>query len=160
MVKSKKNIVVFAAMAMLVYGVLMLRQTRPVSAGQQKPLFARSGSLILNEPNLSGQPAEKFQTSELFYKMTFAVLLIVALGATAIYTSKKLIPKITKLSGKEIHIVETAHIGQRRAMHLLKIGDRMLLVGSTNESITKLADVTKALSNMSQQQQDNGQILK
>jgi flagellar biogenesis protein FliO len=158
MAESKKKIVVFVAAAVLVCGALMMRQTRPVSAEEQKSLFASSDSLILNEPNLSGQPAEKFQKSELFYKMTLVALLIVALGVAAIYISKRLVPKIARLPGKEIYIVETAHIGQRKAVHLLKIGDRMLLIGSTNESITKLADVTKALSNVSQQQQDSGLI--
>jgi flagellar biogenesis protein FliO len=45
------------------------------------------------------------------------------------------------MSGKQIRIIETVHLGPRKSVHLLKIGDKQILIGSTNENITKLADV-------------------
>jgi flagellar biosynthetic protein FliO len=87
--------------------------------------------------------------------MVLSVLFVVALGVAAIYVSKKLLPKITNLPGKEIRIVETAHLGPRKAVHLLEIGDRRFLVGSTNESITKLADMTSTLTDLTAQEMNN-----
>ena len=71
----------------------------------------------------------------------FAVLFIAVLGVTAIYISKKFLPRITNLPSKKIQIIETIHLGPRKAVHLLKIGNQQLLIGSTNESITKLAEI-------------------
>ena len=79
---------------------------------------------------------------ELFFKMIFSVLFLVVLGAAAIYVSKRFGAKITKLTGKEICIAETVHLGPRKAVHLLEVGERRFLIGSTNESITRLADLT------------------
>jgi flagellar biosynthetic protein FliO len=75
--------------------------------------------------------------------MMFSVVLVVVLGAAALYMSKKVLPRITNLPGKEIRILETAHLGPRKAVHLVKIGNQRLLIGSTNESISMLADVTE-----------------
>lgn len=71
-----------------------------------------------------------------------AVLFVLALFVVVIYVSKKLLPKITNLSGKEIRIVETIHLGPRKAVHLLEVENRRFLIGSTNENITKLADLS------------------
>jgi flagellar protein FliO/FliZ len=75
--------------------------------------------------------------------MMFSVVLVVVLGAAALYMSKKVLPRITNLPGREIRILETAHLGPRKAVHLVKIGNQRLLIGSTNESISMLADVTE-----------------
>ena len=69
------------------------------------------------------------------------VFIVIVLGIGAIYLSKKLLPGLTNLSGKQIRIIETVHLGPRKAVHLLKIGGKQILIGSTNENITKLADV-------------------
>jgi len=102
----------------------------------------------------ANRPGEPFNTSELFFKMMAAVLLVIALGVAAIYISKKFLPKITNLPGKKIYIVETVHLGPRKTVHLLKIGNQQLLIGITSESITALADVTDALTNSSSQEQE------
>jgi flagellar biosynthetic protein FliO len=75
--------------------------------------------------------------------MMFSVVLVVVLGAAALYMSKKVLPRITNLPGREIRILETAHLGPRKAVHLVKIGNQRLLIGSTYESISMLADVTE-----------------
>ena len=77
-----------------------------------------------------------------------AILFVVVLGAAAIYASRKLLPKITNLPGKEVRVVETVYLGPRKAVHVLEVGSRRFLVGSTNENITKLADITDELAEM------------
>lgn len=87
-------------------------------------------------------PTNSAGTRELFFKMMASVVFVVVLGAAAIYASKRLAGKIANLPGKKIKIVETAHLGPKKAVHLIRIGDLYLLIGSTNDNITKLADVT------------------
>jgi flagellar biosynthetic protein FliO len=86
---------------------------------------------------------------ELYSKALLAVLFVVVLGIAAIYVSKKLLPKLTNVPGKEIHIVETVHLGPRKAVHLLEIGGRRYLIGSTNEKINTLADLNSISMNQS-----------
>ena len=120
------------------------------------------GRLFSNDPNLSAGSADGVSSGELFFKMMFSVLLVIALGIAAIYASKKFLPKITNLPGKKVRIVETVGLGQRRAVHLLQIGNRQLLIGSAGESITKLADVTfdtaEGLPDLSAQETDDMRI--
>ena len=111
-----------------------------------------SYSLLETDPNYAGGGINAWEP---FLKMMAAVLLVVALGVAAIYASKKLLPKITNLPGKKVHIVETVYLGPRKAVHLLKIGNQQLLIGSTSEGITALADVTDALTDLSQQETED-----
>jgi len=107
----------------------------------QKTVHSNTSPLFAKDPNFCTRPTDKLETRELFFKMMLSVLLVVGLGAGAIYFSKKLLPRITNLPGKKIRIVETAHLGPRKAVHLLQIGNQQILIGSTNERITKLADI-------------------
>lgn len=83
---------------------------------------------------------------DFFLRMMLMIFLVIVLGVAAIYLSRKVLPRFTQLSGKRVRVVETVHLGPRKALHLLKIGNRQLLIGSTNENIIRLADVTDALS--------------
>ena len=102
---------------------------------------SQSGSLFENDPKISMRKSDRPSSRELFFKMMVSVLFLIALGAAAIYVSKRFLPKITNLSGKEIRITETVHLGPRKAVHLLEVGERRFLIGSTNENITRLADL-------------------
>jgi flagellar biosynthetic protein FliO len=165
----KKKIVAFLVTIALGSGVLVLcsaqsatdrTESGPGNAGfRSVPAGggskSKTGSLFANDPNFSERQSDSAGSRELFYKMVLSVLLVVALGVAAIYVSKKLLPKITNLPGKEIRIVETVHLGPRKAVHLLEIGDRRFLIGSTNENITKLADITGTLTDLTAQEMNN-----
>jgi flagellar biosynthetic protein FliO len=109
----------------------------------------------------SNQPEEGAESEDYFYvndqdfldynpiKAILAIFFVLALFVVVIYVSKKFLPKITNLSGKEIRIVETIHLGPRKAVHLLEIENRRFLIGSTNENITKLADLSGNLMDLS-----------
>jgi flagellar biogenesis protein FliO len=108
-------------------------------AGKSNPT---AGSLFANDPNFLAK-GDNVSTKELFSKTIIAVLLVIALGAAAIYTSKKLLPRITNLPTKEIRVIETTHLGPRKMLHLIRIGNQEILIGSTNERITMLANVSE-----------------
>lgn len=155
-VRYRKKIVVFLITVALGSGVLVVCSAQ--SATDKTELEnskSRSGSLFANDPDFSGRTNGSGSSRELFFKMMLSVLFVVALGAAAIYISKRFLPKITNLPGKKIRIAETVHLGPRRAVHLLEIGDRRLLIGSTNENITSLADLTGGLSDSSVREVDN-----
>ena len=89
-------------------------------------------------------------------KTLVAVLIVAGFGGAAIYVSKKFLPRLSNLPGREIRIVETAHLGPRKSVHLVKIGNERFLVGSTNESITMLASLTDGLSEMDLSAEETG----
>jgi len=148
----RKKIVTFLVAVALGGGALVVCSTWSTSA---EPATEKSKSEIRNskpkgsflfatDPNFAMKSADNFGAGELRFKTMISVLLVIALGAAAIYVSRKLLPRITNLPGKEIRIIETLHIGPRKTVHLMEIGNQRLLIGSTNENITMLADVTGA----------------
>ena len=99
------------------------------------------------EPNATSSQSsyEQFSVSggrEYFYKMLLSILVVACLGAAVVYVSKKLLPKMSNLPGKQIRVIESHHLGPRKSIHLIAAGSRRLLIGSTNETITMLADIT------------------
>ena len=156
----KKKIIVL--MVAVVFSSCFVRDAScdtPYDAGNTRYDSVR---LFDNDPNLSAGSVDGLNTRELFFKMMLSVLFVVGLGVAAIYISKKFLPKITNLPGKKVRIVETVGLGQRKAVHLLQIGNRQLLIGSAGESITKLADVTfdtaEGLTDLSAQETDDMRI--
>ncbi|MHC4226031.1 MAG: flagellar biosynthetic protein FliO [Planctomycetota bacterium] len=109
---------------------------------------SETGFLFADDPDLS----DRTDYGPGGLRVALAVLFVVALGAGAIYVSKKLLPRIANLPGKQIRVVETVYLGPRKAVHLIEIGDRRLLIGSTNENIRKLADITGELPDLSSQE--------
>jgi flagellar biosynthetic protein FliO len=164
MVRNRKKIVVFLIPVMLGCVVIMLCPDRS-SADAEKSASnsgvtepeksqSESKSLFENDPNFLKNTNNGAGTRELFFKFMVSVLFLVALGVGGIYISKRFLPKISNLSSKEIRVTETVHLGPRKAVHLLEVGQRRFLIGSTNENITRLADLTSALTELSVQEID------
>lgn len=151
----KKKSVTYLVMALIVGAILVVCLNQSTADEQNitnsKP---KAGFLLAGDPNFTAGTNNGFGNQELFFKTMFMVVLVAVLGVAAIYASKKLLPKIANLPGKEIHITETVHLGPRKTVHLLRIGSQWLLIGSTNENITKLADVTDALTDVSAKEMD------
>ena len=153
-VAFKKKVVLFLVMVALGGGVLAVCCAQTTVSESSKELFGNSGGLFASEPNFSVGSDESFNTRELFFRMMLSVLFVVVLGIALVYVLKRFGGRITGLPGKRIRVVETVALGPRRTVHLVEVGDRRLLIGSTNENITMLADVTDALSNLSNRQTD------
>lgn len=143
-----RKIVTFLVAAALGSASLGICPAHLLADEPAKPSFEDSGSLFAKDPNFLSKSQDSPGIGNLFFRAMFAVLIVVALGAAAIYISKRYLSRITNLPGKKIHIIETVHLGPRKAVHLLKIGNQQLLIGSTNESITKLTDVIEGFSEM------------
>ena len=102
---------------------------------EKQPTNIFANDTGFNDSSLSG--------TEIFYRTMIAVVLVIVFGAAAVFITRKFLPKIARLQGKEIHVIETVHLGPRKSVHLIEIGKRRLLIGSTNENIRKLADLTE-----------------
>ena len=96
----------------------------------------------------SGEGTERTTNdgTTIMLEMLTYVLIIVVLAAAAIFVVKKVLPRIgvTVPSGKRISTLETVYLGPRKTVHLLRVGAREILVGSSRDRICMLADVTGA----------------
>lgn len=116
----------------------------PGSTAKTTPKESAGDAGVSNDGGGKFSFPENTDTSvgELSTKLLLAILIVVVFGAAAIYLSKKVLPKFTNLSSRHIQVVETVHLGQRRNLHLIKVGGQEILIGSTNENINRLVDVT------------------
>jgi len=128
------------------------------SDGSQSPLptDAKTDSLFARDPNFAGKSSYDLGRSEFFIRTMLAVVFVVVLGVATLYVSKKLLPKIANRPSKEIRIVETVHLGPRKAVHLIEVGKRRFFIGSTNENVRKLAEVTAGFPDLSEHDIDLG----
>ncbi len=145
MSEHRKKITASVVAAALCAVMLLFFLCRTNPSGAAEPSAGNANPSAVNTPNFYTTKSDNL--GELFYKMMASVILIVILGGAAMYVSKKFLPRIVSQSGKNIHILETTYLGPRKTMHLLKVGEKKLLIGSTSDSIAMLADVTDALTN-------------
>ncbi len=158
MARHKKKIVAFLATVAFCGAVLAVRRAQSTPPEAAKPSFESPNPVFAKDPNFITKGPDSLNTRELFFKLMVSVLLVIVLGAAAIYASKRLLPKITNLPGRKIHVIETVHLGPRKSVHLLEIGNQRLLIGSTSESITKLADIHDAFSEIDLSSQQIGNM--
>ena len=90
--------------------------------------------------NFDKGSGQDLDVSKALHRMLIAVFVVIALGTAALYASKKVLPKFAKIQGKKIRVTETLHLGSRKMLYLIEIEGRQLLVGSTGDRITTLAD--------------------
>jgi len=84
------------------------------------------------------------ETAELFTAIVVKIGLavILALSGVAVIRHFHRIRHGWNPPGASLHILETAVLGQQRALHLVAVGGRILLVGSTQGQVAMLADLT------------------
>ena len=105
-----------------------------------------------------GAPKEQYQlkfgkdnnstSGELIGQFIKGILFVGLLAVAVFFLSKKVLPKIAHKTGKNILVTETVQLGRNKNLHLVKINDNQtMLIGSTNENINLIADVTVSLLN-------------
>jgi len=88
--------------------------------------------------------AEEPETSPSKEKIIF---IVAVLGGGLYYFSKKFAPKFASSRGKNISIIESLSIGPGKQLHLVKVCENQkLLIGTTNNSINILADLSYSVS--------------
>ena len=79
----------------------------------------------------------------MLYKLCAAMGTVLILGGVAMYVLRVVMPKFGPVKQKRVKIVEVHHLGGRKMLHLVEVGHRQLLVGSTPNQVSMLADVTQ-----------------
>ncbi len=79
------------------------------------------------------------------WQMIGIVVVIAVLGVVGLWMVRRYGPRIQQRRGRHISVLETACLGPNKNVHLLRVGKRELLVSSTREHVSMLADVTGAV---------------
>lgn len=87
-----------------------------------------------------------WSTLQLFFRSMGALLIVLALMIAALSLSKRVLPKLGKHAGKEIEVIETTLLGPRKYLHVVKVANQRLLLGSTNDRINMLAHLVDDLA--------------
>jgi flagellar biosynthetic protein FliO len=127
-------------------------KAQPDSNQPKAETESKNSPLLTNNPDFFGKSDYSPRGWEFSLRAVLAVLLVLALLIAALYVSKKYLPKIANLQGREIRVVETVHLGPRKAVHVLEVYNRRFLIGSTNENVTKLAELGSDLADLSAQE--------
>jgi flagellar biogenesis protein FliO len=77
-------------------------------------------------------------------RLLATLIVVLVLGALALFVFKKVVPKVHRGAGKRIAVLETTYLAPRKAVHLLQVGSMKLLVASSSDGVAPLADVTGA----------------
>jgi len=124
----------------------------PAAAAPNEPLHPASplpDTVFAREPNFAFGADRQFDTEGIYWRMMLAVLLVLALGIAAYYVSKKLGGKIVNLPNRQIKLVETLYLGSRKALHLIKVGDKSIIIGTTPTTITRISDLDRDVDDSS-----------
>jgi len=156
--RTHKKMMGFLCLLLVGCGGWITLAARPGGgAGGIEPETLCASSLILSDPNSPPSPSLTLGNGELFLKMMLSVGLVIGLGGAALYLSKRVLPRVTHAPGKEIHILETAYLAPRKALHLVEVGGQRLLIASTSDRVTMLAPVNEAWPDLSK---DLGETVK
>lgn len=74
-------------------------------------------------------------------KLLISIFVIIVLGFVAFYLSRKVLPRVANMNGKEVRVVETVHLGNQRSLHLVEVSGRRFLLGSTSQEVSRLAEI-------------------
>jgi flagellar biosynthetic protein FliO len=76
-------------------------------------------------------------SASVFLKLAVVVILMVA----AAWIVRRVQGGSWKSVERQVKVIETTHLTPRRAIHLVQVGDRKLLIGATDQSISLLTEV-------------------
>jgi flagellar biogenesis protein FliO len=143
----KKRVTLLALLALLGCGaaVCVSRAQATTSAKTVNPSV-----WALGDANQSTTiPPQNSSTGEAMRTLMISIVVLIVIGTAAIYATKKWLPKIGLAKGKNIAVIESVQLAPNRAVHLVQVGSQRFLLGSSNESVRMLADVTLALTDES-----------
>lgn len=126
--------------------------TQPVTGGGEPrtgPFFRGDGG-----PGETNLPVGG--NSEMLWHMMASVLVLAVLALVAWVVFKKVLPRVSRAGGRNVSVLETSYIGPRKAVHLLRVGQKRLLVASSRDDVSLLADVTEAVEQPSQPFTESG----
>lgn len=136
-----KELIGLAALVILCCGApLSYAQTEPNGPNEPNESIFWPGQDLTDTSNLTN--------TQLLLRMLGGMVVVIALMLAVLYLSKRVLPQLGKNAGKEIKIIETTMLGPRKYLHVIKVANQRLLLGSTNDRINMLAHLVDDLAGL------------
>ncbi len=91
-------------------------------------------------------PLKDDSTRRAFSQMLAALLVVLVLVVVAAVVGKKFLPRLASRGDRQLRLLETQHLAPKSAVHLMRVGNRVFLLGTAKEGVTSLGDVTDAMT--------------
>jgi flagellar biosynthetic protein FliO len=85
--------------------------------------------------------SETISTAALGLEVVFKLGIVVLLIYASLYLLKRLQAGTATGKRKQLAVLETARLSPRQALHLVQVGDQVLLIGATDQSLNCLLEV-------------------
>ena len=142
MTEKTVKIIALSLAALAIFAALAI-------AAQNESLLSEApvtDSMLARDPNFALGADRQFDTGGIYWRMMLAVLLVLVLGIATFYVSKKISGKIINLPNRQIKLVETLYLGSRKAVHLVNVGNKSIVIGTTATTITRIAELNGNIS--------------
>lgn len=150
--QHRRRVIVTLAVlaALLLAGVVMIRtDTADAQNGLTEggsPVTSENDGVQASPPQVQDENArdiEKPGVVGAMVKMISALALVIALVYGALYMLRRLMGRRLKGSGGGglLEVVQTTYVGQHKAISLVRVGRRSVLVGVTDSQITTLTEL-------------------
>ncbi|MFA5423427.1 MAG: flagellar biosynthetic protein FliO [Phycisphaerae bacterium] len=153
-VRLNKTAKTFKSLALYTAALLLVWQGLTFAAEPNAPAApAKQNIITAREPNFAIGQNQRIETGEIYWRMMLAILLVIILGSAAYYVSKKLGSRIVNQPNRRMKLVETLYLGSKKSLHLIKIGQREIIVATTPTAISSIADLGTIKETPFQEQQ-------
>lgn len=135
--KSSKKQRMLAALFLL--GFLATGMLLILSGGSSSaPATPAAGATLFNANEAAADPlGSGWYYAGVIVKM-LAVLLLIVGGAVVLHRWQA---RRANQSGRQLRVVESVRLSPKQALHLVRIGDRCVLIGATDQSIALLSEL-------------------
>ncbi len=92
-------------------------------------------------PGLDAQGTGWVSSTWLAVNVLIKFGLVIGLLYAILYVVRRWRGGVLVKTNHQLAVLETTHLSPRQALHLVRVGDQLLLIGATDQSLTFLADV-------------------
>ena len=135
---KKRLKTVLIALAVLA-GIIFLGSLSRKNNDAAVPL-GNSANVQNTGQNIGLQPY-KDSNIRIYFRLLFAVFVVAVMVFGVYWMSRRFACKVRGGKTGRIEIIETAYLAARKTLHIVKVGNRTFLIGSTNDSIRSLAEL-------------------
>jgi len=141
--ENKKRLkTILIALAVLV-GIMLL-----ASAGKKDAQPPAHGNIaaVQQQPDSNQLMPNDYSGSGIYFRMLFAIFIVAGMGVAVYWIGKRLCYNAAGSKKGRIEILETAYLAARKTLHIIRVGNKTFLIGSTNDSVSSIAEVSDSFS--------------
>lgn len=141
--ENKKRIKAILIALVVLVGVMLL-----ASAGKKdtQPPVCGNIAAVQPPPGSNQLTPNDYSSGGIYFRMLFAIFIVAGMGAAVYWIAKRLRYNVAGGKKGRIEILETAYLAARKTLHIVRVGNKTFLIGSTNDSISSIADISDSFA--------------